>query len=228
MTHEWWQQPSEGLELVEARPEHAEGMAALQLLCFPTLAAEEIFRKEHYLSHIAMFAPGQLVVVDAGKVVAATATIRYDFDFEHTGHTFSDMIAGGWLTTHQPGGKWLYGADISVDPAYRGRGLGKALYAGRHALVRRLGLAGQVTVGMIPGYGAVKHRMTAETYYAGLLSGEIRDPTVSMQMATGFKPRGLLQNYLNDPVCDNWGVLLLMDAADDIQHRERSDKSSSQ
>jgi GNAT superfamily N-acetyltransferase len=205
-----------GVEVMAARPEHAEGMAALQLTCFPTLAAEEIFRAEHYRRHLEIFPEGQMVALDGERVVGATTTLRLAFDFEHADHTFAEIIAGGWLSTHQPQGGWLYGADLAVDPAYRGRGVGKALYAARQDLVRQLGLAGQVTAGMISGYGAMKERMSAETYYAGLVAGEVRDPTVSMQMAMGFEPRGLIRNYLNDPVCDRWGVLLVMDANKDV------------
>ena len=87
------------------------------------------------------------------------------FDFDHVDHTFGEIIQGGWLTSHQPNGTWLYGADISVHPEYRGRGLATALYAARQEVVWRLGLKGQVTAGMIPGYGAVKDNMTAEEYY---------------------------------------------------------------
>ena len=74
----------------------------------------------------------------------------------------------------------------------------------------RLGLRGQVTAGMIPGYSAVKGQMTAQEYYEGVLAGRFRDSTLSMQMNAGFEPRGLLANYLNDPVCDNYSVLLVL------------------
>src|SRR5207244_954016 len=106
---------------------------------------------------------------------------------------------GGWLTSHQPGGAWLYGADLGAHPDYRGRGLARALYAARQAVVRRLGLRGQLTVGMPSGYGAVKAAMSAEAYYAELVAGTRRDPTISAQLAIGFEPRGLIAGYLDDP-----------------------------
>jgi ribosomal protein S18 acetylase RimI-like enzyme len=108
--------------------------------------------------------------------------------------------------SHQPNGAWLYGADISVHPGYRRRGIASALYAARQELVWRLSLQGQVTVGMISGYGAVKHEMTAEQYYEGVISGRLHDSTLSMQICIGFEPRGLLANYLSDLVCGNYGV----------------------
>ena len=108
--------------------------------------------------------------------MAATATIRLHFDFADRSHTFADIIQGGWLTSHEPDGDWLYGADIGVHPDYRGKGLAQALYAARQELVWALGLKGQVTAGMMSGFGAVKHRMSAEDYYEGLVAGRINDP----------------------------------------------------
>ncbi len=211
----------DGLVLLNARPEHAAQLEALQRICFPTLSDDERFKAAHFLHHQQIFGPGQLVALDGERVVGATATLRLRFDPAHVNHTFADIIQGGWLTAHDPVGDWLYGADISTHPDYRGRGIGRALYAARQELVWRLGLAGQMTAGMIPGYGEVKHTMSAEDYYAGVLAGTIHDATLSMQIATGFEPHGLLPNYLNDPVCDNYAVLLMLPAHKEVKGAQR-------
>ena len=205
-----------GLVIASARPEHADQLEHLQTVVFPTLADEERFKARHYRKHIEIFPEGQFVGVDGDRVVAATATIRLHFDFDHVNHTFGEVIQGGWLTSHEPDGDWLYGADIGVHPDYRGRGLAQALYAARQELVWALGLKGQVTAGMMSGYGAVKDRMSAQDYYDGLVSGRINDPTLSMQQKVGFEFRGLLKDYLQDPVCDNYSVLIVLDAAKDV------------
>lgn len=207
---------SNGIRICSTRPEHAPGLERLQILCFPTLEDEERFKQAHYRKHVELFPEGQFVALDGSEVVGMTSTIRLDFDFEHTVHTFADIIQGGWLTSHQPDGRWLYGADIGTHPDYRGRGIARGLYAARQDTVRRLGLEGQVTVGMLRGYGALKREMSAETYYQSLLRGERNDPTISAQMKIGFEPRGLMPNYLNDPVCDNNGVLLVLSAEQDV------------
>lgn len=218
-----------GCVIASARPEHAAELEDLQRVVFPTLADEQRFKAAHYVKHLELFPEGQLVGLHGDRVVAATATIRLHFDFaiDATGtprpdaraltHTFADVIQGGWLTSHQPDGDWLYGADIGVHPDYRRRGLAEALYAARQELVWALGLKGQVTAGMMSGYGAVKHRMSAEDYYAGLVAGQVNDPTLSMQQRIGFEFRGLLKDYLIDPVCDNYGVLIVLDAATDVR-----------
>jgi GNAT superfamily N-acetyltransferase len=205
-----------GLVIESARPEHADQLERLQTVVFPTLADDERFKARHYRKHIELFPEGQFVGLDGNRVVAATATIRLHFDFGHVNHTFAEIIQGGWLTSHEPDGHWLYGADIGGHPEYRGRGLAQALYAARQELVWALGLQGQVTAGMMSGYGAVKHRMTAQDYYAGLVTGRINDPTLSMQKKVGFEFRGLLEDYLQDPVCDNYSVLIVLDAAKDV------------
>lgn len=206
----------DGLVIASARPEHAEALEELQRVVFPTLADEERFKAAHYRKHLELFPEGQFVGLDGNRVVAATATIRLHFDFDHHDHTFADIIQGGWLTSHEADGDWLYGADIGVHPDYRGRGLGQALYAARQELVWELGLKGQVTAGMLSGYGAVKHQVSAEAYYEGLVSGHINDPTLSMQRRVGFEFRGLLKDYLRDPVCDNYSVLIVLDASTDV------------
>src|SRR5580765_2398617 len=120
-----------------------------------------------------------MCVVDGERVVGMTSTIRMDFDFDDPHHTFAEVIQGGWLTSHQPDGPWLYGADIGTHPDYRRRGIARALYASRHELVHRLGLRGQMTVGMPSGYGAVKDHTSAQAYYDELVTGAREDPTIS-------------------------------------------------
>jgi GNAT superfamily N-acetyltransferase len=207
---------SSGIRIASTRPENAEALEELQILCFPTLDDSERFKAAHYRKHVELFPEGQFVALDGDKVVGMTSTIRLHFDFEHVEHKFADVIEGGWLTSHQPEGRWLYGADIGTHPAYRRRGIARGLYAARHCTVRELGLEGQVTVGMLRGYGAVKKEMSAQEYYDSLLRGERKDPTISAQMSVGFEPRGLIADYLNDPVCDNYGVLLVLAAGRDV------------
>ena len=197
------------MKVVRTQPQHAEGLARLQTIVFPTLADDQRFKAQHYLHHIQIFPEGQFCVTDGERVVGMTSTIRYDFDFAHPEHTFAEMIAGGWLSTHQPAGRWLYGMDIGVDPEYRGRGIARALYDARQDVVRELGLEGQVTVGMPSGYGAVRDRISAADYYNELVAGKRTDPTISVQMHLGFAPRGLIAGYIDDPVCDGYGIVLV-------------------
>ncbi len=215
-----------GIEIVRSLPEHAEQLGELQRIVFPTLAEEELFRAEHYLHHIEMYPEGQFVALDNDRVVGMTTTIRLNFDFEHDGHTFSEIIQGGWLTSHNPNGKWLYGADVGTHPEYRRRGIARALYAARHQTVCAQGLEGQVTVGMMSGYGAVSDSMSPDEYYEQLRSGRLVDPTVSSQLRIGFEIRGLMKNYLNDPVCGNCGILIVLPAGSAVPFDQETQKDS--
>ena len=199
-----------GLVVTSTAPEHAPGLEQLQVVVFPTLADHQRFKVAHYLRHIEVFPEGQMCVLDGDLVVGMTTTIRYAYDFEHPEHTFEELIGGGWLVGHDPEGDWLYGLDVGSHPAYRGRGIARALYEARHEVAARLGLKGQVTVGMLSGLGERKHEISADDYYAGVASGQIVDPTVTMQMHMGFEPRGLLRGYLEDPVCDTCGATLVL------------------
>lgn len=204
-----------GLRVCRTGPEQAAGLEELQRIVFPTLADDQRFKAEHYRHHVEMFPEGQLCVLDGARVVGMTSTVRLDLAGVAE-HSFADVIQGGWLTSHRPDGRWMYGADVGTHPDYRGRGIARALYAARHEAVRALGLDGQVTVGMPSGYGALADRMTADAYYAEVVSGARRDPTVSMQMGIGFEPRGLLAGYIDDPVCGGYGVLLVLPAERDV------------
>lgn len=207
---------SEGVIVRHMLPEDAVQLENLQKIVFPTLAVEELIRREHYLNHLKLFPEGQFVITDGPKVIGMTTTMRSKFDFEHYNHTFSEIMSGGWMSNHDPEGDWLYGLDIGIHPEYRGNGLARILYRARQDMARALGLKGQVTVGMMSGFGAVKENMSGQDYYRELIEGKRVDPTVTPQMKIGFKPVALIPDYLDDPVCGNYGVLILLDIEKDV------------
>ncbi|MDQ3341122.1 MAG: GNAT family N-acetyltransferase [Myxococcota bacterium] len=205
------------IEVVRTQKQHVAQLGELQKLVFPTLAPEQRFEARHYLRHIEIFPEGQFCVTDGDRVVGMTSTIRMSFDFDHPDHTFADVIQGGWLTSHDPQGRWLYGADIGVHPEYRRRGIARMLYKARHDTARTLGLEGQVTVGMPSGYGAVKDQLTAQQYYDELVAGTRSDPTISAQRRLGFQLKTLVSDYIDDPVCDRYGIVLVLPADREVQ-----------
>ncbi|MBS1600221.1 MAG: GNAT family N-acetyltransferase [Bacteroidetes bacterium] len=205
-----------GLVVQHMQPQHAQQLGELQKIVFPTLADDELIRAEHYLHHLEIFPEGQFVITDGDKVIGMTTTMRSDFDFSDYHHTFKETIAGGWLTNHNPNGDWLYGLDIGVHPDYRGLGLARVLYRARHEIARQLRLKGQLTVGMLSGYGAVSKQISGEEYYKELIAGKRFDPTITPQMKIGFEPIALIPDYVNDPVCGNYGVLIKIDINKEI------------
>jgi GNAT superfamily N-acetyltransferase len=189
----------------------ADALAEVQAACFPTLVAAERMRAEHYRAHVARFPEGQLAVVElaAGRPVASSTDFRTRVDFAHYQHRYIDAVADNWLTGHDPNGDWLYDADIGVHPDYRGRGLSTLLYDAQLDLVRRLALAGQVGGGLPRGYHAHRDRLGIEAYVAAVVRGDIRDPTLSVQLRRGYHVWGLIPGYVDDPSCGGFGVFLV-------------------
>ena len=206
----------QGYIVQQTKVDHVIQLEELQKTVFPTLSPEEWIRAEHYLKHIDIFPEGQFVITDDDRVIGMTTTMRTKFDFANHHHTFREMIAGGWLTNHDPEGDWLYGLDMGLLPGYRGMGLARVLYRARHEVARELGLKGQLTVGMMSGYGALSGEMSGEQYYQELLDGKRTDPTISAQMKIGFEPVTLMPEHLHDPVCGNYGVLIKLDISKNI------------
>lgn len=190
---------------------HAEQLEALQRIVFPSLAEEELLHAEQYKAHVQLFPEGQFVALDGDKVIGATSTTRYHYNSDvHEHHTFYEVMGGGWFTTHEPNGDWLYGMDVSVHPAYRGKGIARALYRARQNTCKQLGLKGQMTVGMLNGYCNVQDKMSIEEYFEKVKNHELFDPTVSVQEKIGFKITALMKDYLNDATCGNAGAVIVL------------------
>jgi len=188
-----------------------DALAEIQAACFPSLDPAQLIRAEHYRAHVRVFPEGQHAVIETatGRPVAASTDFRTTIDFSHYQHRYIDAVAGNWLTGHQPRGEWLYGADIGVHPEFRRRGLATLLYAERQDLVRRLGLRGHVEGAMPKGYHLHRATMAIEEYVARVVRGEIRDPTLSVQLSRGYRVYGMLPGYVPDPSTANHAVLVV-------------------
>jgi GNAT superfamily N-acetyltransferase len=211
--------PLAGVVIAPSEAWHAPHLEALQVRCFPTLGAQELMRAEHFLHHLEVFSEADLVAVAHADrdgaplpepaVVGLGSGFFVDFDFARPGHTFRELIDDGWYGHHDPDGAWYYGADVSVDPAWRGLGLGRRLYDARKDLVRRYGKRGIVAGGVLPGFARHKHAMSAAEYVAKVVAGELVDPTLTMQLRNGFEVAGVLQGYLEDAAADDWAALIV-------------------
>ncbi|HLU10481.1 MAG TPA: GNAT family N-acetyltransferase [Oceanobacillus sp.] len=201
------------ITVTNTRPEHVPALAKLQRIVFPTLTEDEYYTEEKYLNHLKLFPEGQFVALvhykGRQKVVGATSTFRINFDFSHIQHKFIEVVADGWFTNHDPEGEWLYGADMSVHPDYRGMRIGRRLYEARHALVRRLNLRGEIAGGMLPGYIHYHKRLTVAQYVLRVWQGRIYDPTLTMQIRNGFAIKGILYDHITDPRSNNTASLIV-------------------
>jgi GNAT superfamily N-acetyltransferase len=197
------------ITITNTRPEHLAALTQHQRICFPTLAPYEWINEEHFTSHLRLFPEGQHVALDGERVVGQSSTFRCRTDQVFVPHRFHDIIAAGYFTNHDPQGEWLYGADMSIHPDYRGRGLASKLYTARKDLIRQLGLRGMVAGGMLPGYNRYSAVMSVEEYVERVSRGELNDPTLTPQLRNGFVVRGVLRDYIDDSSITPHGTLIV-------------------
>lgn len=112
--------------------------------------------------------------------------------------SWGEITGQGLLTTHDPLGDTLYGAGIAVRRDTRGMGVGSSLYRAREELLIRLGLARIRAGARISGYRKVADELTAREYVDQVVRGERTDPTLSFQLARGFRVLGIASNYLRN------------------------------
>ncbi len=119
------------------------------------------------------------------------------------------MIGSFGLRNHDPEGDWLYGVELAVHPDYQRQGVGSALYRARLGLIDNLGLKGWYAGGMLMGYYAHRDTLTPVEYANKVISGELADPTVSMQLHSGLVPRGVIEEYYPEWKAGHAAVLLV-------------------
>jgi GNAT superfamily N-acetyltransferase len=200
-------QPSE-VVITTISPAYFVALEALQRRVYPTLGSQELMCVEHFATQASVFPEGQIVALVEGEVVGQGSGFFTDFDFDHPNHRFRDFCAGFYFTNHDPNGAYYYGADISVHPDYRGRGIGRRIYDARKALVRQNNRRGIVAGGLIPDYAPYKGQLTPQEYVARVIAGAIQDSTLSFQLRMGFHVRGLIPDYIEDSASNNWATLI--------------------
>ncbi|HRW08005.1 MAG TPA: GNAT family N-acetyltransferase [Caldilineaceae bacterium] len=194
-------------------PAYFAGLETLQQICYPTLGTHELMTVAHFASQYRVFAEGQIVAVadlpDGNDLVVGQGSgFLIDFDFTRPDHRFSEICDGFYFTQHNANGAYYYGADISVHPDYRGQGIGSRIYRARKDLVKRLHRRGIVAGGLIPGYADHKSTLSVQAYVDRVVAGELFDPTLSFQLRSGFRVRGLIRDYIEDSASDNWATLI--------------------
>ncbi len=199
--------------VVNTRPEHFAALAAHQRLCFPTLHQSQLLAEEHFASHLQIFPEGQHVALDGERVIGQSSTFRCRSEQALQQHLFHEILAEGFFTNHDPQGEWLYGADMSVHPDYRRRGVARMLYDARKVLIRRLGMRGMVAGGMLPGYKDYRAQMSVAEYIDAVVAGQLTDPTLTAQLRNGFTVRGVFYDYIDAGELGNDAAMIVWEAA---------------
>lgn len=186
--------------------EDIPGVIDLQRRTFAGMAA---WTPEQLAQHLQVFPEGQLVAVDEnGRILGSASSLIIDWDDYAAAADWATITGNGTFSTHDPRGKTLYGADMSVDPAARRRGIGSAFYERRKQLVRERNLKRLLTGGRIPGYSRVADQVTPAEYVAEVARGKRSDPTLSFQLANGFVVLDVVPDYLRDADSLSYATLL--------------------
>lgn len=143
------------------------------------------------------FPAGHFVATYGDKIVGYCATIKLNEALALSKHTWNEATGGGYGITHNSKGQYLYGYEISVDPDYRGLKIGARFYNERKKLCKYMHLKGVVFGGRLPRfYKKIKDVKTPEEYISRVEKRKILDPVLYFQLRNGFKPIGVLDNYL--------------------------------
>jgi predicted amidohydrolase/GNAT superfamily N-acetyltransferase len=193
-----------------AEPEDIAHLIELNKKAFPTMAEENIVWSARQLkNHLKVFPDGQLVAVVDGQIVGAAASLIIPNSRDpYRAHTYAGITDGGYFHNHDQSGDTLYGADVYVDPDFQGRGIGAALYEARRRLCKALNLRRILAGGRIAGYAEHAEELTPEDYTQKVKDGDIYDRVLSFQLGQGFVIRGILRNYITDPVSHNMASLI--------------------
>ncbi len=202
------------ITITTTKAEHAEAIERHQRICFPTMLEEDLITSQHVLRHLELFPEGQHVALDGERLVGMSSTFRIGMRRAFAPHSFHDIIDAGWFGHHDPNGEWLYGADVSVHPDYRGRKISRMLYAARKDLIRQLGIHGMIAGGMLPDYHKYRDSMSIEEYVAAVSAGRLNDSTLTPQLRSGFVVRGIFDNYLEAGHLGNQAALIVWENPD--------------
>lgn len=186
---------------VEVRQTAPADFPAIVAMSERIYGAGAAWKAELLASHLEVFPEGQFVATVDGTVAGMAASLIVLWDDYTLDTTWRDFTAGGTFRNHDPArGRTLYGAEIMVAPEFRSAGVGSRLYQARWALVERLGLRRIRAGARLRGYHQVAGRMSAAEYVAEVVAGARRDPTLSFQLARGFRVIGVVDGYLRfDP-----------------------------
>lgn len=156
------------------------------------------------------FPQGQIVAELDGRLVGCASSLVVLWNDWCDAHTWKEITAGGSFDNHDPVGLTLYGAEVFVDPALRGQGVGHALYEGRRRLCRAMNLKRIIACGRLPGYHRFADQLSAEDYAKRVIWGDLRDQVLSFQLNEGFHYCGVIGDYLpEDPEsCGNASLIV--------------------
>ena len=169
-------------------------IAALVDRAYPNMSTYAVGTLKGQISN---FPEGQFVVEYEGEIVGYAASIILREDVVLAPHNWAGITGGGYGSSHNPNGDWLYGMEVCVDPARRRLRIGERLYDARKALVENLELKGIAFGGRLPGWQKRKKTYPSPLEYLDAVKAKkVIDPVVNFQFRQGFEVFAILEDYL--------------------------------
>lgn len=200
---------NERFRIRQTQPEDFQGITALCLRVYPFAKP---WGADQLTSHLEYFPEGQVVAeeLSSGRIVGMSASLIISWDDYEIDDNWVDFTDHGFFSNHDAeNGRTLYGAEMIVDPNFRGQRLGTYLYHARKAIAREHGLLRMRAGARLRGYHRYAEQCTPHEYLLKILSGEVFDPTISFQIKQGFNVMALVRGYLpNDPETLGWAVVI--------------------
>ena len=159
-------------------------------------------------SHITIFPEGQMCAEINDEIVGSSSSLIVFLKPDYANHSWHEITGHGLFTNHNPKGDTLYGADVSVHPDFRNKGIATMLYDARKALAMKLNLRRVIAGGRLYDYHKYAKTMSAEEYASKVVRGELHDLVLSFQLKNGFRLIKVLPEYLFDKESLNYASFI--------------------
>lgn len=174
-----------------------DGVLALQRACFPEPFPEDALWQRHHLeAHLATMPGCQFVAFLDGLIVGSASACRIPNEIWDAHLPWEQSLGGFTFDAADPCGQTLYGADISVHPGFRGRGIARQLYQARFDFVRDHKLERYGTACRIPDCKA--SGLTPANFAQDVSNGNLTDRTMTPLLRMGLTYLGVVENYMED------------------------------
>jgi hypothetical protein len=188
---------SEALRVRSLRLEDCAAIRSLQRESAPGVPPWTLQQLE---SQRHVFPEGQFVAHSGGVVMGALGSLVLRWDDYAIDQNWSALTGDGYLTTHDPAGRTLYGLEPIVDVSRHGYGVARALYQAQRRLCRRMNLRRIIAAARMPGYREVASRMSPELYAMKVIWGDLSDPVLRFPLSLGFHYCGIIRDYRAEDV----------------------------
>lgn len=188
---------------------YVRAVAELLRICFPLMPPEEQYNAKDLTELATVFPEGTVVALDGERIVGMGSGVFVTLDLDNMPPTEYDVLydADG-TNNHTMDGLYYYGSDMAVHPDYRRRGIGRALYEQRKAVIRRYNRKGFVAAAVLPGYEHHQDTLNIQSYVDKVVAGELFDATLSMQLRNGFQVHQVIHDFYIYPRSNNWSALI--------------------